>query len=746
MCDPNCGANPKCGIIAHVTNGKIVKIEPASFPNREYNRICLMGMTRLEYQYHSERILYPLLRIGRRGEGRFKRISWNEAFSIIVSELREAISKYGAKACYFRSGSGALGVLTSGSPVRFATLLGATTNKAGGIDYGVPKGLEYMYGVSADTYFRSGGHEFRDVMNSKYLILWGANLAETTIVDFHFLREAQAKGTKIVVVDINRTITASKADLWISPRPGSDGALALGMLYVILKEGLHDEKFLRSYTNCTFLVRSDSGRLLRIGEILGRAGVDDYAVWDEATGQIRPSGEAQVEGSLLWSGEVVLQDGLRLSCKTVFQLVKEMVWKFDPNETSRVTQVPVDTILEVARDYASSKPASIRIGYGVDRWYHSDYTSRAIGMLAACTGNIGKHGGGVSVVAGSIAAPVDVASFRYPKGLPVNRMTLMDFYEAAINGRPYPTRFLWLTAANLFNQSAANRGKLLSELIPKLDFIVVTEHFLTDTALQADIVLPVCSMFEKMDLNTFTYLQLQQKAVEPLGESKSDFSIFKELAERMGFEEYFSKTEEEFISEILVDASDGKEAVTVERLQKEGAILPFGFEAPFIGFKDLRFQTPSGKIEFYKEELLPFRAELPFFKEPIEATPNNPKFSLYPLNLVFSHSKMRVHSTFVNMPSVRRKEGEPFVQVNPDDARVRGVDDNELVKVHNDRGYVKLRARLDANIRRGVVVITSGWWVRQFVEGDPYSLTHDLWSPTSQNFSYFDTLVQLEKT
>jgi molybdopterin-containing oxidoreductase family molybdopterin binding subunit len=746
VCDPNCGANPKCGLLAHVKEGRIVKIEPAGFHESEFDRICLMGMTRLEYVYHKDRLLHPLMRVGERGKGEFKQITWNEAFDIIIERLRDAISKYGAKACYFRNGSGTYGTLTSGSGVRFATAIGATSAKAGGIDYGVPKGLEYMFGVPAETYFRFGGHEFRDVVNTEYLIVWGANLAETTIVDFHFLLEAQRRGMKMVVIDINRTTTATKADEWISPRPGSDAALGWGMLNVILENKLYDEDFLIKHTNAPFLVRGDNGRLLRPADISSSKDGKDGVVIGSTTGNPVPAGLSLDSAPLFWKGEVSLNSGGKITCSTVFQLVKSLAEKFHPDEASRLTEVPAGTITGIAKEYAASKAGSIRIGYGVDRWYYSDYTSRVAGMLAACTGNIGKPGGGISVVAGNKGATVDVGSFRYPAGFTPNRMNLMTFYDAVIEGKPYPVRFLWAHTINMFNQAAANRRRVLNELIPKLEFIVVTEHFMTDTARYADIVLPACTIFERLDLVPWTHLQIQQKVIEPLGEARSDFQIFKEMAKRMGVTGVFDKTEEEFVDELLANSRDAEGQITVDRLRQEGAILPLGLEKPYYGFADLRFSTPSGRIEFYNEKLLEHGAELPYFKEPYEATPQNPDFTDYPLTLVFSHSKMRVHSTFVNMPSVARKTGEPYVQINPADATSRGVSSDDLVKVFNKRGQVKLKARLDENVRKGVVVITSGWWASQFIEGDPYQLTHDKWSPTSENFSYFDTLVQVEKT
>ena len=181
-----------------------------------------MGMARLEQQYHQDRLRYPLRRIGARGEGRWQRISWNEAFDLLAGRLANIAEQYGSRSLAFFAGSGAAGVLTKGSAQRFAAAIGGTAYRAGGIDYGVPKGLEYMFGVPASTFFRPGGHEMADAINSRMILLWGGNGADTRLVDFHFVTAAQQRGAKLVCIDPNRSATAQRADQWISPRPGTD--------------------------------------------------------------------------------------------------------------------------------------------------------------------------------------------------------------------------------------------------------------------------------------------------------------------------------------------------------------------------------------------------------------------------------------------------------------------------------------------------------------------------------------------
>ncbi len=743
VCDPNCHANPRCGINAEVVDGRIKKITPGSFPRPEYDgRICAMGMARLEYQYHPDRLRYPLRRVGERGEGRWQRISWDEVFQLLADRLKGISAQYGPRALAFFTGSGAAGVLTKGSAQRFAAVVGGTAQCAGGVDYGVPKGLEYMFGVPASTYFRPGGHEFADAVNSQIILLWGGNGAETRLVDFHFVSEAQRRGAKIVCIDPNRTATAERADQWISPRPGTDTALALAMLDEILRHGWQDESFLRLHTNATFLVRRDKKTLLRQADLVD-GGSADYLIWDLSRNRPVTRGESDAP-ALSGNFQVRPASGATIDCTPVFDLLSELARDYSAERAAAITGIPAETIRALAREFALSKPASIRIGYGVDRWYYCDYTARAAANLVVATGNIGVAGGGISVHDGTYGAPLNLRPFRSPDGREAATLDIVSLMKAIDSGDPFPVKALWLSASNMFNQTAANRSRVLSSIVPKLDLLVVVDHFLTDTAALADVVLPACTIFEKQDLVAGMFLQLQRRAVKPEGESKSDFDIFAGLAARMGVGKYFAHAPEEYLREMMETDHPLLKGITLERLEREDAVLLNRPREPYVGFKDFKFKTPSGCIELYKEELVKHDAELPYFHEPVEASPANPLFEHFPLSLLFSHSRHRIHSTFANLPRFKALEPEPTVEIHPSDAEQRAITDNHLVRVHNQRGSVSLKARLNPNLKPGVVVISEGSWVRDFPQGDPYSLTHEQVSPTSENFAFFDTLVEIE--
>ena len=743
VCDPNCHASPRCGITAHVENGQIVKIEPGAFPLPEYDRrVCAMGMARLEYQYHKDRLLYPLRRVGERGQGQWRRIGWDEAFDFLADRLRKVAERYGPRSLAFFSGSGAAGALTRGSAQRFAAAIGGTAHRAGGVDYGVPKGLEYMFGVPASTYFRPGGHEMADAVNSRMILLWGGNGADTRLVDFHFIMAAQQRGAMLVCIDPNRSATAQRADQWISPRPGTDTALALGLLDEFLRHGWQDDAFLRRHTNAPFLVRRDNGAFLRATELFGGSPAD-YVAWDSSLAGPAAPGNCDAL-ALQGSYRVTLANGSAIDCAPAFELLRELARNYSAERAGVITGVPARTIRDLAREFSARKPAAIRVGYGVDRWYYCDYTARAVANLVVATGNIGMAGGGISVHDGSYAAPLNLHSFRSPGGREAATLDVVSLMKAIERGDPYPVRSLWLSASNMFNQTSANRARVLSAVVPKLDLLVVVDHFMTDTAALADVVLPACTIFEKKDLVAGMFLQLQRRAVEPEGESKSDWDIFAGLAARMGLEEYFAGPPEQYLKEMIETDHPLLQGITLDRLEREDAVLLNRPRQPYVAFTDFKFKTPSGRIELYKEELVGHSAELPYYHEPVEASPANPLYERFPLTLLFSHSRHRIHSTFANLPKFKQLEPEPMVEIHPTDASHRAIANDQRVRVYNERGSVCLKARLSADLKPGVVVIAEGSWVKDFSAGDPYSLTHELVSPTSENYAFFDTLVEIE--
>jgi molybdopterin-containing oxidoreductase family molybdopterin binding subunit len=310
---------------------------------------------------------------------------------------------------------------------------------------------------------------------------------------------------------------------------------------------------------------------------------------------------------------------------------------------------------------------------------------------------------------------------------------ILQLYDAVISGKPFPVKALWFSFINFLNQ-CADSNKIIKEMFPNLDFIVAAELFVTPTARYADILLPVCSYLEFSDLIPFPFpsIQLQQKVIKPLNESRSDIDIAAGLATRLGFPEYFDKGEEGFI-DLLLDTKDPSMAgITRDRL-KQGPMtlkpIPDSSQE-----RDISFSTPSGKIELYCEALREFGEALPVYLEPLE-TPLRTAEKKYPLAFIQGHSRFRTHSMFANVASLLELNPEPVVEMNPKDAEARGISDNDRVIVFNDRGKFTLKARVTEGVAPQVVNITEGWWIDQFNEGGVNHLTHDLINPV-QEFIY----------
>jgi molybdopterin-containing oxidoreductase family molybdopterin binding subunit len=745
VCDPNCHADPKCGLIATIREGRITEVKGANYPVPGFDgRICLMGRSRLEYQYHPDRLKRPLKRVGERGEGKWEEISWSEAADIFSKEHKRIADKYGPKSVAFTSVSGAFALLTRASPMRYAALTGATMNRPSGIDFGIPKGLEKMFGIPATSYFSPGGHCFSDSSNSDLILIWGGNPAVTRSVDHSYLKRARQTGTKLFCIDPVKSETAKLCNQWESIRPGTDGALALGLIHQILAHDLQDTEFLLAYTDMACLVNSETGEKLKHKDIFEH-GSGECMVWCAETGIPVPNGTA-IQSDLNYCDNITLLNGEICRVQTVFNLLTELASQYPSGVVQRITGISRETVETLARQYAQAKPASIRIGYGVDRWYYSDVTARAIATLACITGNIGVPGGGVSLVAGSKSAAVRARTFYAPDGKMPNFLSLMEMDSAVRESVPYKIRMECITLGNPFNQVKPNRQKVLDEYVSALEFITVIDHFMTDTAKQADLVLPACTIFERTDIVVDRFIQLQQRMVEPEGESKSDFEIFALFAEKMGFGSYFERTPEDYIGDMLDTGDEETQLPTLDRLLEEKVVFPWEDTKPYVGFSDRVFPTNSGRIHFYSEELLPYGSELPVYREPIEASHKNPLFEKYPFVLLSSHSRYRIHSTFANLEMTKVREPEPVARIHPEDAQRGNIDDGEVIRVYNDRGHLLIKCRFDGDIRPGCVLVREGHWIDQFIEGDPYILTHDKFSETAENYAHYDVLVDISAT
>ncbi|MHA1992845.1 MAG: molybdopterin-containing oxidoreductase family protein [Candidatus Hodarchaeales archaeon] len=735
-CPAHCGID-SCGILAHVKGDQIVKLEPANFPDEKDRRICLRGLVSLDITYHPDRIKYPMKRIGKRGEGKFERISWEEAYEVIVSNFKKISEKYGWKSIGWVLGGPGAGTTKFGAYLRLASLTQSTRVSAWGYgDAGLPCGSRVILGHQFPYLYLHG--EFWQRRYPELLIVWGTNPAES--MPLHNMRrvlDAKESGTQVVVVDPRFTVTASKADEYIGLNPGTDSALTLGLMNVIFQNDLHDKNFILEHTNGAYLVRTDTGKMLR-GKDIGSKKQDSYTIWNKSSNSPENISrnnlmDASISGSYTING---------IECKPVLQMLIDLSAKYTPELTAEITKVDADLIIKLAKRIATAEKVMFVTHMGFTRTYHGDISLRGVISVAAITGNVTT-----SVTSGYMPATLNWNPFlkAIPDKPSFHRMGILNLYNSVISGNPYPIKALWFAFINFLNQ-CANSNKIIEEFYPSLEFIVQTELFMTPSARYADLILPVCSFLEFSDFiaNPYPNVQLQQKVIEPLFESKSDVTIVSELAERLGFGEYFKGGEEGLID--LIMASRSFEGITREKLKTQAfklGKLPEGTNFP------LSFGTPSRKIELYAEQLVEDGEALPVYLPPIEA-PITPGEKKYPLTLINGHSRFRTHSMFANVQALLDLNPEPIVDINPIDAKKRNINNNDIVTVFNDRARTTLKARINPGVKPGVLDITEGWWIGQFKEGSLNHLTHDTINPVQDkvyepNMHMNDVAVEVEK-
>ena len=567
VCPAHCGIDA-CGILAQVREGRVVKVEPADFPDPRYRRICLRGLSSPEITYHPDRLQYPLKRTGARGQGKFQRITWDEALDTIAEKFKDIAARYGWPAIGWVLGGPGAGTTKFGAYLRLASLTRSTRVSAWGYgDAGLPCGSRVLFGTQF-PYALLFGSLFSAKTTPEMLVVWGANPGESQPLNLmRPIMDTKARGARLVVIDPRFTVTASKADAYLGLRPGTDTALALALMQVIFEKGLENQAFIRKYTVGPYLVRDDNGAFLR-GADIRQEGSKDYVVWDTVSQAPRErkaqGGEPALTGSHTING---------LSCRPSFELLKELAAAFPPARAAEITGLQARDIARLGERIGSAESVTFVTHMGFTRTFHGDISLRALGTLAAVTGNVQATFRG-----GHLPAVLNWDPFLQPDSPQpaYARLGILPLYEAVISGRPFPVKALWFSFINFVNQ-CAHSGKIIRAMLPQLEFIVDTELFMTPTARYADIVLPVCTYLEFSDLVPFPYpyVQLQQKVIEPMYESRSDVDIAAGLAQRLGFSEFFDCGQEGFIDLILNSGHISVQGITREKLMEGPQALNF---------------------------------------------------------------------------------------------------------------------------------------------------------------------------
>lgn len=727
ICNSHCGGS--CVIKIHVRDGRITRLETDDGEDPQL-RACARGRAYRQRVYAPGRLLYPLKRTGARGSGEFARVSWNEALETVAHHMKRVRDTYGpASILFFCSMADSFTLHSERTINRLLCQFGGYTAPWGNISN---EASNFSAGVTYGTAM-GAFHMPEDYLNSKLIIMWGWNPATTIQITntAWYLARARERGARIVSVDPRYTdSTAIFAEQWIPIRPGTDTAVFIAMAHVIISENLQDQRFLDTYT-----VGFDKFR--------------DYVLG--------------------------LEDGM---AKT-------------PGWAEAISGIPAGTIVKLAREYATTRPASLIAGIAPGRSAYGEQYHRAASTLAAMTGNIGIHGGHTShagMVGGmwggrqTIRALRSASQMESPpnpveagapprwnalpyRGKSVNssaRVNVSMFADAILRGKAggygADYKLLWLSNTNYLNQLGDT--KTIAGALRKLEFVLVTEQFMTATARFADIVLPVCTYMERSDIFTSPnsdYYGLINKAIEPLGESWSQLEICKALAPKLGINDYNDKSDEELVKSIAVKLSEEPGFPSYDTLRKQG-IHKFKFDEPFVAFKkeiedpgNNKFPTPSGKIEIYSQVVAgmdnPLIPPIPKYIEPWEGL-KDPLAEKYPLQLVTTHFRRRAHSQFDNLPWLVEQEPQ-VISISTIDARARGIRDGDMVRVFNERGEMLIPAHVTERIMSGVVDIPQGAWYDPDEKGVDRGgcanvLTRNVVSPAGA-FCSNTALVQVEK-
>jgi anaerobic selenocysteine-containing dehydrogenase len=680
------GCHGGCGVKVFIKDGKLIKVEGDEDHPYFQGRLCPRALALPQYIYHPDRLKYPLKRSGERGEGKWQRISWDEAFDTCETRMREIKEKYGAESMVFGQGTGR----DAGGPIIFLAYAYGSPNWTlfglSGISCFTPR-LAAMHQIEGDATFPDASqfsplrYDDPEWEAPKCLISWARNLQGSHCTDHyftgHWVVDMMKRGTELIVIDPVCSWEATRAKLWLQIRPGTDGALALAMLNVIINENLYDKEFVEKWTHG-------------------------------------------------------------------FDKLKERANEYPPSRVSEITWVPEDLIVKAARMYATSKPAAIRFGQPLDSNAEATSTIHALNCLWAITGNLDVPGGnviarppyGVTIYPYSTQEVIQlygeefvanltkkrIGADRYPLVKNFRAWALSDMVlEQMETGKPYPIKGLWCQTNN-FMACTAQDPKRHYEAVRKLEFNVVVDTFMTPTAQAiADIVLPAGTFPEKDSVfTTGIPLNAIQKVVK-VEECLSDWDIDFEMAKRLSPESVPWKNVRELLTQ-RIELS----GLTFEELCKSPwALAPKDHPSGTAGYrrhekgllrpdKKPGFRTPTGKVELYSTVYESYNLDpLPTHKEPVESPVSTPEiWKEYPLILITGRrNAVLFHSEHRQIPWLRGIAPDPTVEIHPETAAKLGIEDGNWVWIEGVRGKIKRKAKLTPIMHPQMVHALHGWWL-----------------------------------
>jgi anaerobic selenocysteine-containing dehydrogenase len=673
-----------CAILVTVEDGVATEVKGDPDHPTTAGVLCTKVARYVERTYHPDRLLTPMRRVGKKGEGKFEPISWEQALEEIAARLKP-IAARDPQAILPYSYCGTMGLVQGEAmAMRFFNKLGASFLDRTVCATAGFTGYKYTIGGSIGT-------DIEQFQDAKLILIWGGNPIASNLHFWMRVQEAKRRGAKLIAIDPYRSLTAEKCHQHIALMPGTDSALALGMMHVLVKENLLDHDYIARHT-------------------LG------------------------------------------------FSQLKDRVAEWTPERTADTCGITAEEVVDLARAYGETamrgEPVAIRMNYGLQRVRGGGMAVRNIACLPALIGAWRHPAGGVQLsTSGSFPANKlglqrpDLLQGRLPRTINMNTIGDDLLRDAAPDFGPQIEAVIVYNAnpvAIAPDSAKVQRGFEREDL-----FTVVLEHFQTDTADYADILLPATTQLEHVDAHLaygHLYMMANNAAIAPLGESKPNTEIFRLLARAMGMTDpVFDETDDELAAQAFNKQDARAVHFDWESLKRTGWSKLNMPDAPFAHGG---FPTPSGKCEFYSEAMLHDGLDpLPSYIANYESVASNPELAKrYPLAMISPPARNFLNSTFVNVQSLRATEGEPHLDIHPLDAATRGIADKDMVRIFNDRGSFVARARVTPKARAGLVVGLSIWWKKLSSDGkNANEVTSQRLTDMGRAPTFYDTLVQVEK-
>jgi molybdopterin guanine dinucleotide-containing S/N-oxide reductase-like protein len=687
-----------CALVTKVVDGQAVSVKGAPDHPTTNGFLCTKVNRYLERTYSPERVLYPMKAVGKKGEGKFARISWDEALDTIAAKFKDVAAKYGPQAILPYSYAGTMGLVQSSSmDHRFFHKLGASLLDRTICATAGATGYRYTIGASVGT-------DMERFDQARLILIWGSNPITSNVHLWPKILAAKRNGARLIAIDPYRSLSAEKCDQHLAIMPGTDGALALAMMHVIIKENLIDADYIEKYT----------------------VGFDHLA---------------------------------------------KRVTDWTPARAAQICGLTAAQIVDLAREYGTTRPAVIRLNYGMQRHNGGGMAVRTVACLPALVGAWRDASGGV-LLSSSGTYGINLARLERPDLIWNNPRTInMSAIGDALLGQARTVNFHRgldepvveqittpldppIKALFVYDSNpvavAPESVKVIAGFKREDLFTVVHEIFQTDTADYADILLPATTQLEQFDVHKsygHVYVLANNKAIEPIGEAKPNTEVFRLLAERMGFtDECFKDTDEELGRQALNLDHKNMQGIDFTELCEKGW-QRLNLPEVYAPFAEGNFLTPSGKCEFYSEQMAQAGMDpLPNFVAPLESGRTAPELAKkYPLAVISPPAHNFLNSSFANLPSFLKSEKEPWLEIHPDEAGLRGIKNGDMVRIFNDRGAFTARARVSDRARHGVVVALSIWWKKLTRDGtNANDVTSQALTDLGAAATFYDALVDVE--